>query len=190
MRSRLNVEIHSKCYPNWFTQDFINYLVMVIMHIHLAKGNTFYLEIKHHNEICCIGQNLPYSSRKLSNIDMIWHMWYLHLWHQPTFWGIFRRKLGPVSHTALISTGIRKVQSPASAAMKRSFITVSKLNNTPCSAVLHESRCGYFSWKRTGPVDEFMVNKFIQSPRKARLKTTQELMILGLTFPLFLKFKI
>ena len=39
-----------------------------------------------------------------------------------------------VSHAALISTGIRKARSPASAAMKRSFVTVSMLRITP---VLH-----------------------------------------------------
>lgn len=48
----------------------------------------------------------------------------------------FPRRLGrkpwpPVSHTALISTGIRDVQPLASAAMKRSFITVSELRSTP-----------------------------------------------------------
>lgn len=99
---------------------------------------------KHHNEMCRVGQNLPYSSRKLSNIDKIWNAWCQRLWHQPSFWGVFRWKPGPVSHTVLISTGIRKAQSPASAAMKSSFITVSKPNNPPCFAELYHSRCGYF----------------------------------------------
>lgn len=69
--------------------------------------------------------------------------------------------------------------------MKSSFITVSNLNSNPCSAVFHHSRCGYFSWKRTGPVDELMVNTIPFAPRTDRLKTTQKLMI---PIPIYLPF--
>lgn len=97
---------------------------MVIMHMYLAKRNMFHLELRHHSEICLVEQRLPYSRRKLSNIDKITHAWYQHLWCQPTLWGTFRRKLWSVSHPARIFMGIRKAQSPASAALRRSFIAV------------------------------------------------------------------
>lgn len=41
-----------------------------------------------------------------------------------------------LQHSSAVSTGIREAQSPASAALKTSFVTVRKLNNTPLPAQL------------------------------------------------------
>ena len=90
-------------------------VVTVITYTRLARGNGYLFGKRSPtNDKRWMGRDLPHSSssssRKLSNADTIWNVWYQRLWHQPTFPGAFRRKAGApsVSHAALISAGIRK----------------------------------------------------------------------------------